>query len=91
MKKNSSIVVKDSRASTTNGDNKLFISHTDRARNKNPEDPKGVMKNWMCSGTRIKFLRICEQLNNLIVKGANSIPYCMNQEAKPLPFPMLNA
>jgi hypothetical protein len=44
MKKNSSIVVKDLSVSTTKEDNEMFISLTDMARNKNPEEPKDVVK-----------------------------------------------
>jgi hypothetical protein len=55
MKKNSSIVVKDSSVSTTREDNELFIPLTDMARNKNPEEPKDVVKNWMRSRTTIEY------------------------------------
>ncbi len=64
MKKNSSIVIKDSSVSTTEVDTELFISLTDMARNKNPKEPKDVVKNWMRSRTTIEFLGIWEQLNN---------------------------
>lgn len=69
MKKNSSIVVKDSSVTTMKEDNELFISLTDMARNKNPEEPKDVVKNWMRSRTTIEFLGIWEQLNNPDFKG----------------------
>ncbi|HYX07437.1 MAG TPA: hypothetical protein VE912_11950 [Bacteroidales bacterium] len=45
-------------------DNELFISLADMARNKNPEEPKDVVKNWMRSRTTIEFHGIWEQLNN---------------------------
>lgn len=69
MKKNNNIVVKDSSVSTIEEDNELFISLTDMARNKNPEEPKDVVKNWMRSRTTIEFLGIWEQLNNADFKG----------------------
>jgi len=71
MGKNSSIIIiiKDSSVSTTKEDNELFISLTDMARNKNPEEPKDVVKNWMRSRTTIEFLGIWEQLNNPDFKG----------------------
>jgi len=69
MKKNSSIVIKDSSVSTTEVDTELFISLTDMARNKNPKEPKDVVKNWMRSRTTIEFLGIWEQLNNYDFKG----------------------
>ena len=69
MKSNSDIIIKDSSVSTTIVDNELFISLTDMARNKNPEEPKDVVKNWMRSRTTIEFLGIWEQLNNPDFKG----------------------
>lgn len=47
MKKSTSIVIKNSSVSTTKENNELFISLTDMARNKNPKEPKDVVKNWM--------------------------------------------
>lgn len=46
-----------------------FISLTDIARNKNPNEPKDVVKNWMRSKTTIEFLGLWEQLNNPNFKG----------------------
>ncbi len=46
-----------------------FISLTDIARNKNAEEPKDVVKNWMRSKTTIEFLGLWEQLNNPEFKG----------------------
>lgn len=46
-----------------------FISLTDIARNKNPDEPKDVVKNWMRSRTTIEFLGLWEQLNNPEFKG----------------------
>lgn len=46
-----------------------FISLTDIARNKNAEEPKDVVKNWMRSRTTIEFLGLWEQLNNPDFKG----------------------
>ena len=39
------------------------------ARNKNPKEPKDVVKNWMRSKTTIEFLGLWEQLNNYDFKG----------------------
>lgn len=47
MKKNNSIIIKESSVSTIEVNDELFISLTDMARNKNPEEPKDVVKNWM--------------------------------------------
>ncbi len=46
-----------------------FISLTDIARNKNSEEPKDVVKNWMRSRATIEFLGIWEQINNPEFKG----------------------
>ena len=46
-----------------------YISLTDIARNKNPEEPKDVVKNWMRTRTTIEFLGLWEQLNNPNFKG----------------------
>lgn len=46
-----------------------YISLTDIARNKNIEEPKDVVKNWMRSRTTIEFIGIWEELNNPNFKG----------------------
>lgn len=46
-----------------------YISLTDIARNKNNDEPKDVVKNWMRSKNTIEFLGIWEQLNNQKFKG----------------------
>lgn len=55
--------------STAEVDNELYVSLTDMARNKNPQESKDVVKNWMRSRTTIEFLGIWEQLNNSDFKG----------------------
>jgi hypothetical protein len=51
------------------GDENDFISLTDIARYKNPDEPKDVVKNWMRSRSTIEFLGLWEQLNNPDFKG----------------------
>jgi len=46
-----------------------YISLTDIARNRNPLEPKDVVKNWIRSKTTIEFLGLWEQLNNPDFKG----------------------
>jgi hypothetical protein len=46
-----------------------YISLTDIARQKNAEEPKDVVKNWMRSKTTLEFLGLWEQLNNHDFKG----------------------
>jgi hypothetical protein len=53
--------------STGNEDD--FISLTDIARYKNPEEPKVVVQNWMRIRSTIEFLGVWEQLNNPDFKG----------------------
>ncbi len=51
------------------GDENDFISLTDIARYKNPDEPKDVVKNWMRSRSTIEFIGLLEQLNNPDFKG----------------------
>jgi len=46
-----------------------FISLTDIARFKNPNEPKDVVKNWMRNRNTIEFLGLWEKINNLNFKG----------------------
>ncbi len=69
MIKNKIMVVKGILIATLKYGNENFISLTDIARNKNAEEPKDVVKNWMRSRTTIEFLGVWEQLNNPDFKG----------------------
>lgn len=51
------------------GDENDYISLTDIARYKNPDEPKDVVKNWMRSRSTIEFLGLWEKLNNPEFKG----------------------
>jgi len=51
------------------GDENDFISLTDIARYKNPDEPKDVVKNWMRNSSTIEFLGLWEKLNNPNFKG----------------------
>ncbi len=46
-----------------------FISLTDIARSKNPDEPKDVVKNWLRSKNTIEFLGLWETINNDKFKG----------------------
>ena len=49
----------------TDSNNKgIFISITDIAKNKNPDAPADVVKNWLRSKNTIEFLGLWEKLNN---------------------------
>ena len=69
MAKAETIIVKNLFISVLKIGNEDFISLTDIARNKNAEEPKDVVKNWMRSRTTIEFLGLWEQLNNPDFKG----------------------
>lgn len=69
MAKATVIVVKNLSISVLKIGKEDFISLTDIARNKNSEEPKDVVKNWMRSRTTIEFLGLWEQLNNPGFKG----------------------
>lgn len=61
--------VKGITISTTKIGEEDYISITDIARNRNANEPKDVVKNWMRTRTTIEFLGIWEQLNNPEFKG----------------------
>ena len=46
-----------------------YISLTDIARYKNPDEPKDAIKNWMRNRSTIEFLGLWEKLNNPDFKG----------------------
>jgi hypothetical protein len=46
-----------------------FISLTDIARYKDPEEPKDIVKNWMRTKSTIEFLGLWETINNPDFKG----------------------
>ena len=46
-----------------------FISLTDIARVKNPDEPKDVVKNWLRSRSTLDFLGLWEKINNPDFKG----------------------
>ena len=67
--KNSQISVQGTIVSIKQQDKSDFISLTDIARAKNPNEPKDVVKNWMRSRTTIEFLGLWERINNPDFKG----------------------
>lgn len=69
MKEKTSITVKGINVRTFKIENEDYISLTDIARNKNADEPKDVVKNWMRSKATIEFLGLWEQLNNPDFKG----------------------
>ncbi|AEE54483.1 KilA-N domain-containing protein [Haliscomenobacter hydrossis] len=69
MSKSKLITVKGIGIATLMVNGEDFISLTDIARNKNPDEPKDVVKNWLRSKTTIEFIGLWEQLNNPDFKG----------------------
>lgn len=69
MAKNQLITVQNIPIGTFKSKNGDYISLTDIARNKNANEPKDVVKNWMRSKTTIEFLGLWEQINNINFKG----------------------
>ena len=68
MKQNK-IIVQNIDVSFKTIDDKDFISLTDIARSKNPDEPKDVVKNWLRSKNTIEFLGLWETINNENFKG----------------------
>lgn len=54
--KNQIISVKGSEIAVISKHEEDYISITDIARHKNPDEPKDIVKNWMRSKTTIEFL-----------------------------------
>lgn len=48
---------------------KDYISLTDIARHKNPDEPKDIVKNWLRNKSTIEFLGLWERINNPHFKG----------------------
>ncbi|MDY0121226.1 MAG: KilA-N domain-containing protein [Sulfurimonas sp.] len=65
----SKILVQNTEVSIKQHDKVDFISLTDIARAKNPDEPKDVVKNWLRSRTTIEFLGLWEHINNPSFKG----------------------
>ena len=52
-----------------------YVCITDIARQKNPVEPKDVVKNWMRSKNTIEYLGLWEMLNNPDFKGVEFDPF----------------
>jgi len=60
------ILVQDYEISIVKDD---YISLTDIAKSKNPDEPKDVVKNWLRNKNTIEFLGLWEKINNKNFKG----------------------
>lgn len=68
------ITVKDSVVKTFSLNGLDYISITDIAKQKNPIEPKDVVKNWMRSKNTLEYLGLWERLNNPAFKGVEFDP-----------------
>lgn len=64
MAKSNNIIVKDTKIKTLKENDIDYICITDIAKQKNVEDPNGVIGNWMRNRNTIEFLGIWERLYN---------------------------
>ena len=69
-----SITVKEMTIRTITQNGIDYICLTDIARQKNPIEPKDVVKNWMRSKNTIEYLGMWELLNNPLFKGVEFDP-----------------
>lgn len=74
MAKKKTIEVDRSSITILSGVNGDFISLTDIARIKNPDEPKDVVKNWLRGKSTLEFLGLWEQINNINFKGVEFDP-----------------
>lgn len=63
------LIVQNTIVSFTRIEQADFISLTDIARVKNPNEPKDVVKNWLRTRSTIEFLGLWEKINNPNFKG----------------------
>ena len=68
------LTVKDSTIKTIKANNIDYICITDIAKQKNPLEPKDVVKNWLRSKNTLEYLGLWEALNNPDFKGVEFDP-----------------
>ena len=71
----SEITVKDTTIKTLKINANDYICITDIARQKNPIEPKDVVKNWLRSKNTLEYLGLWEMLNNPDFKGVEFDPF----------------
>jgi len=74
IKKTNNLIVKDTTIKTIRYKNIDYISITDIAKQKNPIEPKDVVKNWMRLKNTLEYLGLWERLNNPEFKGVEFDP-----------------
>ncbi|MCR5312395.1 MAG: KilA-N domain-containing protein [Bacteroidaceae bacterium] len=68
------LIVKEQVVRTLNKDGIDYICITDIARQKNPIEPKDVIKNWLRLKNTLEYLGLWEKLNNPNFKGVEFDP-----------------
>ena len=68
------IIVKEQTIKTLNKDGIDYICITDIAKQKNPVEPKDVVKNWLRLKNTLEYLGLWERLNNPNFKGVEFDP-----------------
>ena len=74
MSNTTNIIVKEVTIRTLKVNGTDYISITDIAKQKNPVEPKDVVKNWMRLKNTLEYLGLWEQLNNPAFKGVEIDP-----------------
>lgn len=74
MTKKNILCVKDVSIKTLKQNEIDYICITDIARQKNPFEPKDVVKNWLRLKNTLEYLGIWEKLNNPDFKGVEFDP-----------------
>ena len=72
---NTKLIVQNTIVSITRIEQADFISLTDIARIKNPNEPKDVVKNWLRTRSTIEFIGLWEKINNPNFKGVEFDPF----------------
>ena len=75
MTKKGTFQVKDTIIKTLQQNGIDYICITDIARQKNPVEPKDVVKNWMRVKNTLEYLGLWEKLNNPHFKGVEFDPF----------------
>lgn len=74
MAKSKTITVKDTEIKTMKLDGRDYVCITDIAKQRNPIEPKDVVKNWMRTRNTLEYLGLWEKLNNPDFKGVEFDP-----------------
>ena len=74
MKSQISLVVNEFNIKALQNNGIDYICITDIAKQKNPSEPKDVVKNWMRSKNTLEYLGLWERLNNPLFKGVEFDP-----------------